>query len=274
MALEEAAATLLEAIHDRRPVVHHVANFVTMNDVALVTRAVGAEPIMAMSPREVEEIVRAADALVVSLGTPTAERLRAIERAVSAAHRRAIPIVIDPLGAGASTLRTAAARKTIRAAGQPVIRANPAEAAALVGEAAELRGVESAGTYDVQAIALKLVAHGGVAAITGVRDLITDGRQTLAVDNGHPWLAVLPGAGCMATAVVGTFVAVVERGGDAVAAAVGLACFGLAAETAAQHASGPGTLKPALIDALYGLTPAALRAGIRCTDLSIQHAPR
>lgn len=274
MALEDAAATLLEAIRDRRPVVHHIANFVTMNDVALITRAVGAEPIMAMSPREVAEIVRAADVLVVSLGTPTVERLRAIERAVAAAHRRAIPIVIDPVGAGASTLRTAAAKKTIRAARRPVIRANPAEAAAVVGDAATLRGVESDGVYDVPAIARKLVARGGVAAITGARDFITDGRQTLAVDNGHPWLAAMPGAGCMATALVGTFVAVAERTGVAAAAAAGLACFGLAAETAAQRAGGPGTLKPAIIDALYALTPDALRAGIRCTDLSIQNAPR
>ncbi|MDQ7842321.1 MAG: hydroxyethylthiazole kinase [Armatimonadota bacterium] len=263
---------LLDEIRRRRPIIHHLANFVTMNDVAAATRAVGAMPIMAMSPAEVEEVAGRADALVISLGTPTDDRLKAIDLAVTVARRRGIPVIIDPVGAGASGLRTERALAVIRAIPRPIIRANPAEAAALVGEAADLRGVESIGAADPAALALKLVREGGVAVITGRRDIITDGRRTLAVDNGHAWLAALPGAGCMATAVVGAFAAV--GSGDAVtAAAAGIASFGLAAEQAAGRARGPGTLKPALLDALFAMTGRELAAGMRCVPVTSPAAP-
>lgn len=261
----QVAARLLDDIRERRPIVHHLANFVTINDVAAATRAVGAMPIMAMSPAEVEEVVGRADALVISLGTPTAERLQAIDLAVAAARRRAIPIVIDPVGAGASKLRTTAALKVIHAAASPIIRANPAEAAALVDEIAQLRGVESASAPDANALAPRLIKDGGVAVITGPRDIVTNGARTLAIDNGHGWLAAMPGAGCMATAVVGAFVAVAGVADFVSAAAAGIACFGLAGERAAQHARGPGTLKPALIDSLFTMTAKELAAGMRCT---------
>lgn len=259
-----AAARLLDDIRTRRPIVHHLANFVTMNDVAAATRAVGAMPIMALSPAEVEDVTARADALVISLGTPTAERLQAIDLAIAAARKRVIPIVIDPVGAGASTLRTEAALKVVHAAGYPIIRANPAEAAALVGETAELRGVESAGSPDAKALAPRLIKDGGVAVITGPRDIVTNGTRTLVVDNGHAWLAAMPGAGCMATALIGAFVAVAGVADFVTAAAGGIACFGLAAERAAKRARGPGTLKPALIDALFTMTAKELAAGMRC----------
>jgi len=260
------SARLLDEIRRGRPVVHHLANFVTMNDVAAATRAVGAMPVMAMSPAEVEEITGRADALVISLGTPTQDRLEAMDLAVAVARRRGIPVVIDPVGAGASGLRTRRALAVIRAAGRPIIRANPAEAAALVGEAADLRGVESVGAADATALALRLVRDGGVAVITGPQDIVTDGRRTLTVDNGHAWLAALPGAGCMATAVVGAFAAA-AGGADVWAAAAGIASFGLAAEHAATRARGPGTLKPALLDALFLMTGTQLATGMRCAPV-------
>jgi len=259
-----AAARLLDAIRTRRPIVHHLANFVTIADVAAATRAVGAMPIMAMSPSEIEDVTARADALVISLGTPTEERLRAINLAVTAARKRAIPIVIDPVGAGASKHRTEASLKVIRAATWPIIRANPAEAAALVGEAAELRGVESTGAPDPKAVGPKVIKDGGVAVITGPSDVVTNGTRTLVVDNGHPWLAAMPGAGCMATALIGAFVAVAGVADFVTAAAGGIACLGLAAERAAARARGPGTLKPALIDALFTMTAKDLAAGMRC----------
>jgi len=263
----QAAARLLQEIRERRPVVHHLANFVTINDVAAATRAVGARPIMALSPAEVEEVTARAAALVISLGTPTADRLQAIDLAVAVARRRGIPIVLDPVGAGASTLRTEAARRVIRAAARLVIRANAAEAAALVGDAAELRGVDAAQAPDAATLAPRVAAAGGVAVITGARDIVTDGVRTLAVDNGHAWLAALPGAGCMATAVVGAFVAVAGAADVVTAAAGGIACVGVAAERAARRARGPGTLKPALLDALFTMTADELAAGMRCTPV-------
>lgn len=267
----ETAARLLAEVRRRRPLVHHLANFVTMGEVAAVTRAVGASPIMAMAPEEVPEIVGRADALVVSLGTPTAERLAAIERAVDAARQRQIPVVVDPVGAGASTVRTGAARRIVAAAARPLVRANPAEAAALAGRKVSLRGVEAADSPEpgeVVEIAVSLAASASVVAVTGSRDVVTDGRRVLAVDNGHPWLAAIVGAGCMATAVLGCFAAVADRAELVTAAAAGLACFGLAAERAAARSHGPGTMRPHLVDALFALTPEEFQAGIRWTELS------
>lgn len=265
--LTQIAGTLLDGIRKRHPVIHHLANFVTINDVAAATRAVGAMPIMALSPAEIEDVAARAHALVISLGTPTEERLRSIDLAVAVARRRAIPIIVDPVGAGASKLRTDAALKVIRAASRPIIRANPAEAAALVGEPADLRGVESVHSPDATILALNLVQDGGVAVITGPRDIVTDGALTLAIDNGHAWLAAMPGAGCMATALVGAFLAVAGVADVVTAAAAGIACFGLAGEQAAVRARGPGTLKPALLDVLFSMAAEELAAGIRCTPV-------
>ncbi len=273
--LEEVAAALLTLIRERRPVVHHLSNFVSIRDVALTTRALGALPMMAMAAEEVEEVVGRADALVVNLGTPTTDRLEAIHRAVSAARTKGLPIIIDPVGAGGSQLRTSSAKKVLQAAGRAVIRANPAEAAALVGLPGHLRGVEAVGgNYNTAAIAAAVAAQfAGVAAVTGRRDIITDGARTVGIENGHPWLVAVTGAGCMATAVIGAFCAVADPSDLVNASASALGCFGLAAERAASHAGGPGTLVPLLMDVLFALDPMDLRAGIRWTDLVTTHAP-
>ncbi len=273
--LRERAADLLAVLRQRRPVVHHLANLVTAADVAAATRAVGAMPIMAMSPAEVDEVTASADVLVVSLGTPTVERVQAIEQAVRVARRRGVATVIDPVGAGASGWRTQAARQVLAAASWPVVRANPAEAQALVGSAGRrfsaLRGVEAARTYTVEEmrhLGAALVRSGGVAALTGPQDVVTDGARVLVVANGHPWLAAMPGAGCMATAVVGAFVGVADRADFLTAAAAGLSCFGVAAEEAARRAGGPGTLRPLVVDALTALTPQALADRMRVQVLA------
>ncbi len=267
------AAALLGSIRERRPVIHHLANFVSMRDVALVTRALGALPVMAMAPEEVEEVVANADALVVNLGTPTADRLEAIRRAVPVARAKGLPIIVDPVGVGGSRLRTSAAKAIVAAAGRPVIRANSAEAAGLVGLPGALRGVEAV-SHDANPMAIATAVAAqfrAVVAVTGARDIITDGLRTVGIDNGHAWLAAVTGAGCMATAVIGTFCAVAPS--DLVSAcACALGCFGLAAERAASRAGGPGTLFPLLVDALFALTPTDLRAGIRWTNLVTTHA--
>jgi hydroxyethylthiazole kinase len=271
--IEEVSAALLGFIRERRPVIHHLANFVSMRDVALVTRALGAFPIMAMAPEEVEEVVINADALVVNLGTPTADRLEAIHRVVPVARARGLPIIVDPVGVGGSRLRTSAAKAILAAAGRTVIRANSAEAAGLVGLPGVLRGVEAVSQdANPTAIAAAVAAQfRAVVAVTGARDIIADGVRTVAIDNGHPWLAAVTGAGCMATAVIGTFCAVAPS--DLVGAcACALGCFGLASERAASRAGGPGTLLPLLVDALFALTPTDLRAGIRSTNLVTTHA--
>jgi len=267
------AVELLTQIRKRQPLIHHLANFVTMHNVAMTTRVIGALPIMAMAPEEVEEIAADADALVVNLGTPTQERLKAMALAVRVARDRGIPIVVDPVGVGVSHFRTDAATQILKGAGRAIVRANRAEAAALVGMSAVLKGVESVSSEgDAVAVALALARRMGVAAVTGARDTVTDGNRMIAVDNGHPWLRSVVGAGDMATAAVGAFCAVTDSSEWVAATAAGLGCFGLAAERAAPRARGPGSLVPIMWDELFGLTPAEVRLGIRCTDMAVTNA--
>jgi hydroxyethylthiazole kinase len=267
VTLAGQAAALLEAMRTRRPLVHHIANLVTIQAVASVTRALGALPVMALAAEEVGEVAAAAQALVLSLGTPTPERLTAMRVAGREAASRGLPIVLDPVGAGATRYRDAAAEALLEDLVVSVIRANRGEAAALLGRPDHIRGVEAvhADGLDGAALAATLAAaRGAVAAITGPHDHVAGGGRLVAVENGHPWLQAVSGSGCMATAVVAAFCAV---GPDLVAAAAaGLACFGLAAERAAPHARGPGTLVPALLDALFHLTPADLETGARLRE--------
>lgn len=238
-----------------------------MQDVARATRAVGALPVMALAGPDAEEIAEQADALVLSLGTPTADRLDAMHAAGRRAAARAVPIVLDPVGAGATTFRTTAARGLLAHLPVAVIRANRGEAAALLGQAGRVRGVESVAPEPNAAATLAsrlAAAYGGVAAVTGPSDAVADPKRAVIIEHGHPWLAAVSGAGCMVTALVGAFCAV---GGDRLAAAAAaLVCFGVAAEIAARRAAGPGTLVPALLDALYHLDVERTRHPLRVKE--------
>ncbi|MGQ0572384.1 MAG: hydroxyethylthiazole kinase [Armatimonadota bacterium] len=265
-------AALLSAVRSRRPLIHHMANFVTMQAVANVTRAIGALPIMAMAHDDAAETADQADALVLSLGTPTQDRLDAMVGAGRRAAARGIPIIFDPVGVGATSFRNAAARRLLSELPMAVVRANRGEAAALMGRSGLVRGVESVESVEAvdgldagalaPALARELARlHHCVAAITGPEDYVVDAERILIVENGHPWLQAVSGTGCMATAVVGAFCAV---GADHLtAAAAALACFGLAAELAAKDARGPGTLIPSLLDVLYLVTSEQARHAAR-----------
>ncbi|MDI6773689.1 MAG: hydroxyethylthiazole kinase, partial [bacterium] len=141
--LGDRAAVLLAALRKQRPLVHHLTNFVTMQAVASATRALGALPVMAMAGDDAEEVAAAADALVLNLGTPTPERLEVMLAAGRVATVRSIPIVLDPVGAGATRYRTVAAGRLLDELRVTVVRANPGEAAALLGRSGFVRGVET-----------------------------------------------------------------------------------------------------------------------------------
>jgi len=261
MAAEIGA--LLARLRERRPLVHHMTNLVVMNDTANMTLAIGALPVMAHAIEEVEEMVEAAGALLLNIGTLTPELVEAMVRAGKQANERGIPVVLDPVGAGATKLRTTSALRILDKVQVHIIRANAAEVGALVGSGGEIRGVESiAAGGDREEIARAAVARFGCAvAVTGAQDIITDGRQTIRVDNGDAMLARVTGTGCMATTLVAAFAAVEA---DAVrAATAGLVCMGLAGEHAAAVCQGPGTFRAALLDAVASLDQARIVAGAR-----------
>ena len=170
-----------------------------------------------------------------------------------------MPVVLDPVGVGATTFRTDTAKQILDEVDVAIVRGNPAEVAALAGLEAEIRGVESIGVEAGAPTIARTAASrlGVVASVTGPVDHVSDGTRTLAVANGDPLLATITGSGCMSSAITGCFAAVrPEVPVDA--AAYALAAFGVAAEDAARGAEGPGTFHARLYDALYALTPDAL----------------
>jgi len=258
-----AAAAALDRLRSTRPLVHHITNFVVMNDTANVTLLVGAAPVMAHAVEEVEEMVAMAGALVLNPGTLAPDWVAAMRLAGRKAGERNTPVVLDPVGAGATRYRTQVNLGLLSEVAPSIVRGNAGEIGALAGAGGEVRGVDSVGTLAAPEQVVRQAARdwSSVVAITGKRDLVSDGDRLVGVDNGHPWLTTLTGTGCMATAVIGAFAAVEPD--RLLASVAALGCYGLAAEQAAARSSGPGSFKQALFDALFDLTPERLEQGLR-----------
>ena len=257
--MSDSPGAALRDLRERKPLIHQITNYVVMNETANATLAIGALPVMAHAVEEVEELAAVARALVLNIGTLSRHWIDAMLLAGTAANAAGVPIVLDPVGVGATTLRTETAKRILADVDVAIVRGNAAEVAALAGLQAEIRGVEAIGAEaDAPTIARTAASGlGVVASVTGPVDHVSDGTRTLAVANGDPLLATITGSGCMATAVTGCFAAV---RGDALAdaAAFALAAFGVAAEDAARGADGPGTFHARLYDTLYALTPDSL----------------
>jgi hydroxyethylthiazole kinase len=249
----------LAVVRERRPLVHQITNFVVMNETANVTLAVGALPVMAHAREEVEEMVGLASALVINIGTLSPHWVDAMLLAGVAASQRGVPVVLDPVGAGATRYRTETAKRILDEVDVTVVRGNVGEVATLVGVQAEVRGVESIGAGGDAADLAREAGQtlGVVASVTGPVDHVSDGRRTLAVANGHELLAAVTGTGCMSSTMTGCFLAAKPRE-PLEAAAEALAAFGVAAEDAAREARGPGSFHVNLYDALAALDPATL----------------
>ncbi len=248
----------LAAIRERRPLVHQITNYVVMNETANATLALGALPVMAHALQEVEEMAAAASALVLNIGTLSDEWVEAMALAGRAANSRGTPVVLDPVGAGATRYRTETALRLLDELDVAVVRGNAAEIATLAGQEAEIHGVEAVGGAGGPELAREAArVLGCVAAVTGRVDHVSDGQRSYALANGHELLGTVTGTGCMATAITGCFLAV--RGDDPLdAAAEALVAFGVAGEDAAESASGPGSFHVALYDAIYALDPETL----------------
>jgi len=263
------AAEALQRIKERRPLVHQITNLVVMNPTANATLALGASPVMAHARQEVEDMVALAGALVLNAGTPDPDWIQAMLLAGRRANELGVPVVLDPVGAGATPYRTETNLMLLSALEIAVLRGNAGEIGALTGAGGVVRGVDSVeGVTDPLGVAAGgALRWGTTVAITGARDVISDGARAVAVDNGHPLLSVVTGTGCSATAMIGAFAAVEED--PLVAAASALAVYGLAAERAAEAAGGPGTFQAALLDSLYNLTLQEVAAGVRIVPLAL-----
>jgi hydroxyethylthiazole kinase len=220
---------------------------------------------MAHAIEEVEEMVSLAGALVLNIGTLSSPWIEAMLKAGKRANALRVPVILDPVGAGATRLRTDSARRLIEGLSIQVIRGNASEILSLSGEKSEshTKGVDSVHTVEqVTERAVSLAKElRTTLAITGAVDLITDGEGVCRVMNGHEMMSHVTGTGCTATVIIGAFLAV--NPDPLEAAATGLSYFGFAGEKAAAKASGPGSYQIALLDALYEMKEEELRAGAR-----------
>jgi hydroxyethylthiazole kinase len=251
-----SAGQTLRELRERKPLVHQITNYVVMNETANATLALGALPVMAHAPQEVEEMASVAAALVLNIGTLSEHWVEAM---ILAGKATSGPIVLDPVGAGATRYRTDTAKRLLDELDIAVVRGNAAEIATLAGREAEIRGVEAIGANDDPGELARAAANalGAVAAVTGPTDYVSDGERSIAVSNGHALMATVSGTGCMATAITGAFLGA-KPNSPLEAAAEALVAFGVAGEDAARAAKGPGTFHAALYDALYNLDPATL----------------
>ncbi|WP_442598719.1 hydroxyethylthiazole kinase [Neobacillus sp. D3-1R] len=236
-------SSTLQKVRELNPLVHNITNVVVTNFTANGLLSLGASPVMAYAPEEVADMAKISRALVLNIGTLNREVVDSMILAGRTANVYGIPVIFDPVGAGATPFRTESAQKIMREVNISIIRGNAAEIANVVGEKWEIKGVD-AGENQGNNLELAVAAARRlktIVVITGKDDVITDGETTYLVSNGHPILTKVTGTGCLLTSVIGAF-AGVEK--DLLLAAVSaLTFYGVAAEKAALTNSGPGSFQ-------------------------------
>lgn len=255
MTILHECADLLERVRSRRPLVHHLTNYVTVNDCANITLAIGGSPIMAAAIEEAGEIAALSSSVVLNIGTLDAVIVPSMIAAGKSANKKGAPVVFDPVGAGASVFRSSVAARLLANVKVSVIRGNTSEIRAVGGMDAHTKGVD-ADNRDMGGDAGRIAAdlaqeRGCVVAMTGATDIVSDGRRIVLVENGHGMLADISGTGCMCTSLVGAFLGA-EPSCPIPAAAAALLCMGIAGEIAFEEAGGRGlgSYRQAVMDAM------------------------
>ena len=249
---------LLE-VRRRRPLVHHITNWVTIADCAQVVKSFGASPVMAHAPEEVGEMAAKASSLVLNIGTLTQAVIESMKTAALAANAGGIPVVLDVCGAGATSFRDRSCAMLLDETRISVIKGNASEIARIAGLDVQTRGVDAAPVAcDLREVAGTLArARGCTVVVTGAEDIVADAERSFIIRNGVEMMAHVVGTGCMAASVIGTFVgAVPDRITEA--AVAGLVCYEVAAELAAKSSSGPASFKQNLFDCIYNLGEQAI----------------
>jgi hydroxyethylthiazole kinase len=251
MMLEQLWA-IREEVRKKRPLVYNITNNVVTGFTANVLLAVGASPIMSEGEAEAEDLVRIADAVVLNIGTLHPRQTKYFLKAGKYAGKYNKPIILDPVGVGATTYRNETALELIDRLKITVIRGNYSEIKFLTGAAGKTKGVDSQDAEidmeDMKALALKT---GAIVCATGAADYITDGTRDYSNRTGHELLQTVVGTGCALSSLIGAFTSVSEDKVLGVLSA--LAFYGKAAEKAVALSRGPGSFAVSFIDALYSL---------------------
>lgn len=256
---------LLNEVREAKPLVHHITNYVTVNDCANITLAIGASPVMADAIGEAADIAAIAGAVVLNMGTLNEHTILSMVAAGKSANAKGTPVIFDPVGAGASALRNNTAAQILDEIKLSVLRGNISEIRFLAGLSSETKGVDASQNdttekHSAGQIAKNLATKlGCVVVISGATDIVSDGNRIIFIENGHPMLSCLTGTGCMCSSLIGSFCGAVPN--DLFSATVtGMLCMGIAGELACKQ-SGPGknaSFRVALIDAISQLDPPTL----------------
>lgn len=265
MEINKKIVELLEKVKEKNPLVHHITNYVTVNDCANITLAIGGSPVMAEDINEVCDMVSLASSLVINIGTLNSKSVESMLEAGKRANELNIPVVLDPVGAGATSYRTETAKRIIGEIKLAVIRGNLSEIKTLYGIEGKTKGVDADESISVDGgelehekemardLAKKLNT---TVAITGAIDIITDGKVLYTVENGHKIMSKVTGTGCMCTSLIGSFLGAGDN--NLLAALSGIVSMGIAGEIAYEsldkNKGGTGTLKVKILDAIYNLS--------------------
>ncbi len=256
----------LNWVREKSPLVHNITNAVVMNNTANALLALGASPVMAHAREEVAEMVGIASALVLNIGTLDAPRVESMLIAGAAAIKRGIPVVFDPVGAGATAYRTQVSQQIIETCKPTIIRGNASEIMVLAGAQVQTRGVDSIDAAETALAHAKALSKqtGAVVVVSGEIDYITDGECVRTVKNGHVLMPRVTGMGCTATAVVAAFAAV--NADRLEAANHAMLIMGIAGEAAAQKSAGVGSMQMNFLDMLCNIDEAMIRKYIIMTE--------
>jgi len=260
----------LAKVRQNSPLVHNITNYVVMNYTANALLSAGASPVMAHSIDEVADMAGIAGSLVLNIGTLEDAWIGSMIKAGQAANANRTPVILDPVGAGATVLRTNAAKDILNKVKVTVVRGNASEILALGDQAAATKGVDATHGVERAVETARNMADqlGCIVAITGPEDLVTDGEQAFKIQNGHVLMGRVTGTGCTATAIMGAFLATATS--DPLnASAAALAYWGLCGQVAAQTATAPGSYMIALLDALYTVSPEQLSADAKIEKVTL-----
>jgi len=241
------------AIRENTPLIHNITNFVVMNNTANSLLSLGASPVMAHAPEEVKDMATLASCLVINIGTLNAEWIKGMKLAMKRAEEMDTPIVLDPVGAGATLYRNETAHVLLSEYSPTVVRGNASEIMTLANKASKTKGVDSIDKSDAARSSGRLIANnfGCTVVISGATDYVISNGNERSVMGGEPLMSKVTGMGCTASALIGAFLAVNNNPEEASAHA--MAIMNIAGETAAKHANGPGSLQLHFLDALYNL---------------------
>ncbi|PLT34844.1 hydroxyethylthiazole kinase [Bacillus sp. V5-8f] len=259
----------LKKVRNENPLVHNITNVVVTNFTANGLLSLGASPVMAYAAEEVADMAKISGALVLNIGTLTPLEVESMIIAGKSANQHGVPVILDPVGAGATAYRTSTAKKIMEEVNISIIRGNAAEIANVSGEQWGIKGVD-AGQTEGNVVDLSISTAkklGTIVVITGKDDVISDGTTTYAVHNGHALLTKVTGTGCLLSSVIGAFAAVEK---DLVLASLSaLTFYGIAAEVAAAKTAdkGPGSFQVEFLNQLSMISSHDIERGSSLTKI-------